>query len=116
MVAQVKAGKMVLRPGLERFTPSGVVFTDGKEEAFDAVVLATGYRTGLEGLLQVPGLLDGKGYPRAVHDRALAPGLFFIGFANVATGLLREIGLQARAIAGELTAGSPTLPAVPLSA
>ncbi len=104
MVAQVKAGKMVLRGGVERFTPRGVVFAGGREEAFDAVVLASGYRPGLTGLLQVPGLLDERGYPRALHDPVRAPGLYFIGYANVATGLLREIGLHAKTIAGELTA------------
>jgi indole-3-pyruvate monooxygenase len=103
MVARVKDGSMPLRPDIARFTPHGVVFADGKEEKFDAVVLATGYRTGLEDLLQIPGVLDDQGYPRTDHDEE--KGLYFIGFANVGTGLLREIGLQAQAITRSLTRG-----------
>ena len=104
MVARVKDGSMPLRPDVTRFTPTGVVFADGREADFAAVVMATGYRTGLGELLGIPGLLDESGYPLKDHDRERAPGLHFIGFANVATGLLREIGLQARTIARELRA------------
>jgi cation diffusion facilitator CzcD-associated flavoprotein CzcO len=107
MVARVKEGAMRLMPDVKRFTQGGVVFADGKEEAFDAVILATGYRTGLEDLLHVPGLLDDRGVPSSVHDAGRANGLFFVGFANVATGLLREIGFQARSVA-ETIADRPT--------
>jgi indole-3-pyruvate monooxygenase len=103
MVARVKDGSMPLRPDVTRFTPTGVVFADERVEDFDAVVMATGYRTGLDELLAIPGLLDASGYPLKDHDPERAPGLHFIGFANVATGLLREIGIQARAIARELS-------------
>jgi len=29
-------------PGIERFTETGVVFTDGQEQEFDTVIMATG--------------------------------------------------------------------------
>ena len=53
----VEKGLGIVRVKLERpkaFTPEGVSFRDGRSEAFDAVILATGYRPGLQALL--PGL------------------------------------------------------------
>ncbi len=41
-IAQIRAGRIAVRPGVERFTADGVRFDDGREEAFDAVVAATG--------------------------------------------------------------------------
>lgn len=66
----------------------------------DVVVAATGYRSGLRELVDVPGLIDDRDRP-AVTGAAqhwLAPGLFFIGQSNPLTGQLREIRLEARAI------------------
>ena len=40
----VRAGTIRLKPGVAEFTDRGVRFTDGSEEPFDAVILATGYR------------------------------------------------------------------------
>ena len=87
-------------------TATGVAFRDGRTADFDAVVLATGYRTGLGPIIQIEGLLDEAGYPRAMHDPARAPGLFFIGFARTATGIIREIGLEAGRIVRELASRS----------
>ncbi|MGH7295182.1 MAG: flavin-containing monooxygenase, partial [Polyangiaceae bacterium] len=36
-VARIRSGAIAVRPGIERFTESGVVFTDGRREAFAAV-------------------------------------------------------------------------------
>jgi putative flavoprotein involved in K+ transport len=65
----------------------------------DAVIAATGYRTGLGALLGAdsPALTAG-GQPAGGGGQPIAgaPGLFFIGFANPLTGNLREIRLEAR--------------------
>ncbi len=47
----IKAGRIAVHGDIERFTASGVVFDDGSSLDVDAVVLATGYRPGLEDLL-----------------------------------------------------------------
>lgn len=65
----------------------------------DAVIAATGYRTGLHVLLGADSpALTPDGQPAAGGGRPLpqAPGLFFIGYANPLTGNLREIRLEAR--------------------
>ncbi len=68
------------------------------------MILATGYRTGLDEIVGVPGVLDERARPIGWAPRR---GLYFIGFENAATGLLREIGLQAEALAREVAASRP---------
>ncbi|RMG82885.1 MAG: NAD(P)/FAD-dependent oxidoreductase, partial [Chloroflexi bacterium] len=46
-VRLLKQGDIHLYPDIARFTADGVLFTDGRAEAFDAIIAATGYRTGL---------------------------------------------------------------------
>jgi cation diffusion facilitator CzcD-associated flavoprotein CzcO len=91
-VRLIRRGEIRVFPGIERFTETGVTFVDGRNEPFDAVVLATGYRPGLEELFPEP--VDGR------------PGLYFCGFKVVATGMLREIGREAREIAAAISSAS----------
>ncbi len=97
---QLKAGRIDVRPAVERFTPESVVFADGSEEAFDAVIAATGFRTGLDGLLEVPGALREDGRPQFRSGRATPhPGLYFIGFDETMRGVLFEANRDSRRLA-----------------
>jgi cation diffusion facilitator CzcD-associated flavoprotein CzcO len=98
-LARIKSGDIRVCKGIERFNPDGVTFVDGERVAYDAIVLATGYRSGLERLLDHPDdLLDARG--RALHGGITRrPGLYLVGYATPATGLLREIGFSARRVA-----------------
>jgi hypothetical protein len=89
----IRRGAIRVYPGIDRFTQTGVRFANGQDDHFDAVVLATGYRSGLEDLFPEP--VDGR------------PGLFFCGFKVVATGMLREIGREARQIAAAIATPLP---------
>ncbi|GIW71749.1 MAG: dimethylaniline monooxygenase [Planctomycetota bacterium] len=111
-VALIKQGQLPVFPGIERFTERGVRFAGGREEEFDAVLLATGYRARLDRLLAgAAELTDERGYPRW-HGREVPgrPGLYFIGFANPISGALREIALEARRIAAAIAARRGTVP------
>jgi cation diffusion facilitator CzcD-associated flavoprotein CzcO len=101
-IAAIKRGEIAVRPGVARLTEAGALFADGGEETFDAVVLATGFRPALAELVDVPDTLDDEGYPRT---GAATPGLFFVGYRVVATGLLREIGIEAERVASTIAAG-----------
>lgn len=101
-VAAIKRGAITVKPALARFTESGAVFADGSELPFDAVVLATGYRPGLVDIVAVPGALDEDGYPRDWKGGGAHPGLYFVGYEDVSTGLLRKIALQAQAVAADV--------------
>jgi indole-3-pyruvate monooxygenase len=80
LVEAVRWGRVALRPETVAFTRDGARFADGREEAFDVVVLATGFRPALEA---VAGWidLDASGRPRL--DRFAAPGgpgLYGVGY------------------------------------
>jgi putative flavoprotein involved in K+ transport len=99
-VAELKAGRIAVRPGIDRFTEDGVTFTDGRPEPFDVVVAATGFATGLDRLLAVPGVLDDRALPRqAAGGGSPHPGLFFIGFDETPRGGLFEANREARRLA-----------------
>ena len=99
-LAQIRAGKIKIRGGIERFTADGVVFAEGGEERFDAVILATGFKPDLRALLtDAPEALDAEGRPRVSDRPTAAPGLFFVGAIVSPTGQLREIRLGATRVA-----------------
>jgi cation diffusion facilitator CzcD-associated flavoprotein CzcO len=101
-LARIRDGSIKLRGGIDRFTPDGVIFSDQRAEAFDAVILATGFRPDLRPLLSdQKDLLNEQGGPLVTGRATNAPGLYFCGLIASATGQLREIGLEARRI-GEL--------------
>ena len=100
----LKSRQITVRPDVARFTPTGVVFADGTHSDADLVVAATGYGTGLPGILDVPGALDERGYP--VSESPL-PGLYFAGFVESPRGQLyesaRSAHRMARAIARQMS-------------
>ncbi len=102
-VKLLKRGDLPVFPGIERFTPQGVVFIDGRERAFDAVVLATGYRPDVGGLIpQADETVAPGGTPIASGRELALSGLYACGFYISRTGMLREIGLEARRIAEQI--------------
>jgi indole-3-pyruvate monooxygenase len=96
----IRAGRITVHGDIERFTPTGVEFTDGTSLGVDAVVLATGYRPALEDFLPDWKLVcDESGRPIVSGNRTALPGLFFCGQFVPGSGMLREIGLEAKRIA-----------------
>lgn len=82
-VVAIKEGRITVRPAIDHFGSDRVGFTDGSEGWYDSVILATGYRPMLEGLLpDGQALLDEKGLPRDVAGDGAHRGLFFVGFDN----------------------------------
>ena len=99
-VAKIRDGSIKVRGAIARFTADGVEFAATGMEAFDAVILATGFRPDLRALLpDAPAALDAQGKPRVSGGPTGAPGLYFCGHIASPTGQLREIGIEARRIA-----------------
>ncbi|CAL9491082.1 putative oxidoreductase CzcO [Streptomyces sp. enrichment culture] len=101
LVDAVRKGAVEIVAAVEGFEEGEVVLADGDRIAPDAVVAATGYVRGLEGLVGHLGVLDDRGRPVAHGARTPdgAPGLYFTGFTNPISGNLRELALDARRIA-----------------
>ena len=88
----------------ERIAVPGQPATAPLALAVDSVIAGTGFRSGLDTLIDVPGLIQADGRPvvAGAHTHADAPGLHFIGQTNPLTGQLREIRLEAEQIARAL--------------
>jgi hypothetical protein len=81
-----------------------VCFMDGQVRRFDAIVLATGFRPGLERFLEMDANV-GMGAAGAAQPPIKGTGtegLYFCGFRISPTGMLRDIGIEARWIAKDI--------------
>ncbi|WP_328943178.1 NAD(P)/FAD-dependent oxidoreductase [Streptomyces sp. NBC_00250] len=101
LIDAVRAGKVEIVAAVEAFEDGDVILTDGTRIAPDVVIAATGYRRALEPLVGHLDVLDGRGRP-VVHGARCpreAPGLYFTGFTNPISGMLRELAIDAEKIA-----------------
>jgi putative flavoprotein involved in K+ transport len=97
---QLKAGRVDILGDVDRLTETGVVFADGSEEPFDAVIAATGFTQGLERFLDAPGAVDEHGDPiRSKDGSGTYPGLFFSGYTETIRGVLFEANREASRLA-----------------
>ena len=103
-VDAVVSGRIRVVPAVTGFVDGAVRLADGSRVEVDAVLAATGYRTGLPPLVGHLGVLDERGIPQVTGARTLpqAPRLHFIGILVELTGVLREIRIQAGQIARSL--------------
>ena len=100
-VDALKRGRVHVRPNIDHFTPTGVVYAGGQAEDFDAVIAATGFRTGLAELLDAPGALDRRGFPAYPSGQPTAHlGLYFMGYTEHLRGHLYEANRDSRRLAG----------------
>ena len=97
----IKEGRIGIHPGIRSLAPREITFEDGSRDAFDAIITATGFRPGVDRFLDPPAGNDGANWPRSRVESA--NGLYFCGFTVTPTGMLREIGIEARRIAAHLT-------------
>jgi cation diffusion facilitator CzcD-associated flavoprotein CzcO len=99
-VDAVKRRRITVRPAVERLTETGAVFADGVEMAFDAIIAATGFSTGLDALIESTTAIDEHGMPRArAGEPTSEPGLYFIGYVHSLRGHLFEANLASRRLA-----------------
>jgi cation diffusion facilitator CzcD-associated flavoprotein CzcO len=98
----VRAGRVSLRGAVAQIAEHAVVFADGSQQAYDAVLCATGYRPTLDFLEPGHVMLDARGTPEVdAGQRSRAnPRLVCLGFAYPTTeGWLQSIGRFAAAAA-----------------
>ncbi|MFG3380545.1 flavin-containing monooxygenase [Streptomyces sp. NPDC047999] len=106
LVAAVRTGRIEVMAPVASFEGAKAVLADGTRIAPDAVIAATGYRSGLEQLVGHLGVLDEAGLPLAHGRRGIpkAPGLYFTGFTTPISGMLRELSLDAGRLARAVAA------------
>jgi hypothetical protein len=112
----LRRGALVSRGPLARFTRSGVVWADGLEEGFDAVIWCTGFRPALDHLRPL-GVVDADGRVRLEGTRSVVePRLWLVGYGQwtgFASATLVGVGRSARATAAEVETALSAPPRVP---
>jgi putative flavoprotein involved in K+ transport len=101
LIDAVRKGQVEIVAAVDGFEEGKVVLANGDRVDPDVVIAATGYRRALEDLVGHLGVLDERGRP-VVHGARTpknAPGLYFTGFTNPISGMLRELALEAQKIA-----------------
>ncbi|MDQ0812819.1 putative flavoprotein involved in K+ transport [Streptomyces sp. B3I7] len=103
----VRTGKVEVVAAVEGFDGDAVLLADGSRVEPDAVIAATGYVRGLEPLVGHLGVLDTRGRPVVSGARTPenAPGLYFTGYTNPISGMLREMARDAERIARAVARG-----------
>ena len=99
----VRAGRVRVVPAVVGLDGDEALLADGSRLRTDAVVAATGWRTGLEPLVGHLDVLDGRGLPRVAGGAAATPGLHFVGYGFPLTGYVHAAGHDAAALVDEVT-------------
>jgi cation diffusion facilitator CzcD-associated flavoprotein CzcO len=106
VIESIKARRIEIVPGVESLDESGVQLSGGSRVDPDVVVCATGYNRTLGPLVGHLGVLDDRGMPRTLAEKAPAPGLRFVGYVPRPGGIGyagKEARRAAKAIAAELS-------------
>ena len=92
-VRAIRRGRVRIEGDVVEVVGTTVRFRNGRARRFDAIVLATGY---------APRLLQGMTAAPGTTPTASAPGLYSCGFYVSPTGMLREIGIEAKQIVARI--------------
>lgn len=106
LVEQLRRGRIEPVPAVVGFDEHAVHLADGTRLQVDVLIAATGYRTGLEGLVGHLGVLDEHGRPAVAPGRShtRAARLYYVGLRNPLIGLLNSIRLDAQRVARAVAA------------
>jgi hypothetical protein len=96
----IRSGEIRVFGDISHLEDKWVYFGDDRREAFDAIILATGYRPALAALFpDCEQRFDSSDGPPRGQLHPAGDGLYFCGFNVVPTGHLRQIGKEAQQIA-----------------
>jgi putative flavoprotein involved in K+ transport len=104
--AALGSGNPAYRPMFSAFTPDGVMWSDGSEQAFDTVIFATGFRPNFPYLEPLADALDEHGNAR--HEGGVSTsvrGLYYVGISgqrSFASATLRGVGDDAAFVVRDL--------------
>ena len=92
----IREGHIKLYGDIKRIEGNTVYFEDGKKQAFDAIICATGYQHNLESFLSINAeRMNDLNKEISRQSYFGADGLYFCGFYVSPKGMLHEIGTEA---------------------
>lgn len=101
-LSKIKNGQIKVVPAVKRLTDKGVEYTDGKQESFDAIILATGYKSTVASWLKEGEFFNKEdGFPKIPFPDSWKGknGLYATGFSK--RGLLGT-SIEAKRIAEDI--------------
>ena len=104
IVDAVRRRRVEIVAAVDGFDGDAVLLADGSRISPDAVIAATGFRAGLEPLVEHLGVLGARGLPLRTDGEPVLPGLWFVGFVPTLGGQLREGSIAARKVAAAVVA------------
>ncbi|XP_027333127.1 probable indole-3-pyruvate monooxygenase YUCCA4 [Abrus precatorius] len=83
-LAQIKSGNIKVMKGVKEITRNGAKFMDGQEKEFDAIILATGYKSNVPTWLKGCDFFTEDGMPKTPfpHGWKGEHGLYAVGFTR----------------------------------
>ncbi|KAI3750839.1 hypothetical protein L2E82_21696 [Cichorium intybus] len=102
-VARIKTGDIEVMTPIEKIQGDQIMFTNGQEKRFDAIVFATGFRSTVRGWLKDDGGLfneEGMPYHKSPNHWKGEHGLYCVGFASAG---LFGISNDAKNIANDIS-------------
>ncbi|KAL1353175.1 hypothetical protein HN51_017117 [Arachis hypogaea] len=83
-VAQIKSGNIKVMEGVKEITRNGAKFVDGQEKEFDAIILATGYKSNVPTWLKSCDFFTEDGMPKTPFPNGWKGkhGLYTVGFTR----------------------------------
>lgn len=101
LVDAIRSGRISLHPGIKRMGRTEVLFEDGTEKEFDAIILATGFRASVD-FLEERFESDKAGFPQTNGVRcSTLPNCWVLGHRYATVGALANIRRDAMALRKE---------------
>lgn len=86
-VQKIKEEKIKIVTDIDHFTTNGVILKNGELLDIDVVILATGYRSGIDQLIENSAeIINKHGLPQKCVGSDIHEGLYFLGFDNYKLG------------------------------
>ena len=99
----IRQGHIKVYGDILRIEGTTVYFKNNKQQDFNAIILGTGYTHNLENFLECSSdRIEDAGHAISQQSAFGKDGLYFCGFYLSPQGMLREIGIEARKIAGDI--------------
>src|SRR5208337_5245964 len=93
-------GAVKIAPGISAITEDGAIFEGGRQDSFDAIIFATGYRPNYRSFLEADDIVASNDRMRNRKNGNLT--IYFVGFRSPVSGLLREISKEAVQVADKI--------------
>ena len=107
----IRQGHITVYDDVSYIDDDAVYFKGNEKKTFDAIIFATGFRNNVASFLRDSKLVTNEdGSIIGSGKKTALPGLYFCGFNNAPFGLLRELGIEAKRIAGSINSSDKSIP------